>query len=93
MIYYTLVLPVYKQGDDLAHFLEVNGDEPIKSFFDLAEQYKRAAETCEKVSKILAKSKNINLIEINACTHSIIFCGPKNSLLSLIKENLIVKES
>lgn len=89
---YNLFLPVYKQGDDLANHLNANNNHPVKSFLDLAEQYKSAAKICELVAGALSKSIDVSDIEIGACTHSIYLATDENVVSSLVKDGILVEE-
>lgn len=88
---YTLFLPVYKQGDDFAHCLEMNNKHPVKSFLDLAEQYKSAAEICQIVAETLSRSNNLDKIGVDGCTHSIFISADENDVHSLIKDSILIE--
>lgn len=90
---YDLHLPVFKQGDDLAHHLNANNGHPIKAFLDMAEQYKSAAEICQTVANTLSKVKNINSVKVDADTHCIWVYAKEKDVASLIKKEILVEEN
>jgi hypothetical protein len=88
--YYTLFLPVFKQGDDLSHHQNQNNPpNQAKAFSGLAEQYISAAEICRKMSKVLETSPEI---EVEADTHHIGLFGPVNLLDPLVEEGILSKD-
>jgi len=89
MKYYSLWLPVFKQGDDLGSHL-VDGEHPSKAFMALAEQYKSAAEICETVANSI---KNIKNVSVDACTHSISISTNSKKIQSLIDLEIISEEN
>lgn len=90
---YNLFLPVFKQGDDLSHYLETNNGHPVKSFLDMAEQYKSAAEICQIVADVLSKSENLDDVEVSADCHSIYINSEEETVASLINNAILVEES
>jgi hypothetical protein len=90
---YDLHLPVFKQGDDLAHHLERNKDNPIHAFRDLAAQYECAAKICKDVAKVLATIKSISDVEVQADTHFIGVSAPEKYVRSLVEQEILVEEN
>lgn len=91
MKYYTLFLPVFKQGDDLSNYLNDNGSNGSQAFSELAKQYEDAAEICKKVSDCIIK--NEKLITVDAGTHHIGFSAPKKAVKELIHQNILQEEN
>jgi hypothetical protein len=89
---YNLFLPVFKQGDDLAHHLEANNGHPVKSFLDLAEQYKSAAEICQTVATVLSRADNVDDVQVDAGTHCIFVNAPEEAVSSLVRDSILVEE-
>lgn len=88
---YSLHLPVFKQGDDLAHCLESNDNDPVKGFLDLAKQYEAAAEMCKTVAGELSKVNTSN-IDVDACTHCIWIHTSRKDVKELVKQKILVEE-
>lgn len=89
---YSLFLPVFKQGDDFASCVEANNGHPIKSFLDLSEQYKAAAEICQTVATTLSQAENIDNIEVGGDTHSIYVIVSEEIASSLVRDAILVEE-
>ena len=89
---YSLFLPVFKQGDDLAGCLEANNGHPVKSLYDLSEQYKAASEICQIVAKSLSEAKNLDDVEVSGDTHSITLVMDEDVASSLVREAILVEE-
>lgn len=90
MGYYNLWLPVFKQGDDLSHYLNENGTNGADAFLEMAKQYEDAAEICKKVADCISKSKSD--ITIDACTHHIGISARKTSVKTLLSQNIISED-
>lgn len=83
--YYDCHLPVFKQGDDLAHHLETEGS-PADAFEALAVQYEAAAAHCRRM---VGLAREVPEIEVDACTHHIGIRGPAERLGPLVEEGLL----
>lgn len=90
-IYYTLNLPVFKQGDDLARYLRQNPENSPKAFADLAEQYEEAAKMCRQVASVLTESVGT---EVHADTHHIglAVSADSQSLLGLVQDQILTED-
>jgi hypothetical protein len=88
---YVVELPVFKQGDDLAHHLSQNGFDPIKAFAGLAEQYQFAAAQCQDIAAQFGEltKAEIKKVSVQADTHSISVEMPEKLAAGLLKEELI----
>ena len=88
MKHYSLFLPVFKQGDDLAYHLNKNPDDNAKAFIGLAEQYEEAAKQCRRVAGVLAETE----AEVGADCHFIGVSGDEQALAGLVADNLLQLE-
>jgi hypothetical protein len=85
---YELFLPVFKQGDDLAHHLEKNPQEPAKALLGLAEQYEATASICRRVAAVVAETPP-GSVSIMADTHLISIDGPSESFAGLVSDGIL----
>ena len=92
MKYYSLFLPIFKQGDDFAGCCESNNGHPVKSFLELSEQYKSAAEICERIAKTFSISSNLDEVEVGGCTHHIYVNAPEEIVSSLVRDAILIEE-
>lgn len=90
MKYYTLLLPVFKQGDDLSSFLNEDGSNGSIALLELANQYEEAAEICKKISVCLEKSKK--KIQVDACAHHIGIYASSKDVNDLLDQNLLQED-
>jgi len=86
---YSVYLPVYKQGDDLASYLNSDGSNGPEAFNLLAEQYEAAAEMCRSISN---KIKPHFEIVVDADCHSIMIHAKENQVKSLLESELIQED-
>lgn len=89
---YSLFLPIYKQGSDFASCVEANNGHPVKSFLDLAEQYKTAAEICQNVATTLGQASNLDDIEVSGDTHCIWINASEEIVSPLLRDAILVEE-
>jgi hypothetical protein len=83
--YYDCNLPVFKQGDDLAHHLAE--EETVADAFEaLAVQYEEAAAHCRRMVGLV---REVPEIDVDACTHHIGIKGPAVRLDPLVEEGLL----
>lgn len=75
---YDLVLPVYKQGTDLAMLLEHHSD-PAKAVLAQAAAYEEAAAVMRRLATLL-QSQHGRKLTVDADTHCITVTGPENML-------------
>jgi hypothetical protein len=80
---YELVLPVFKQGDDLADELDKANGDSGRALEAMAERYRRAAQACED----LAVSTHV--VTVTGDTHCIDVEGPRETLDALHQEGLL----
>jgi len=86
---FSLFLPVFKQGDDLANSIQDTTN--LEQAFKLqAEKYKSAAEICLKLSNVM--KNNEQYITVDAQTHSIMITGPEEIFKSLIEDETLSEE-
>ncbi len=82
-----LHLPIFKQGDDLGHFLQsMDNVSALKAY---AETLESAAEILRTVAERIKDQE----VEINADTHFIGLTGPDELISQLIKDNLLEKSA
>ena len=86
--YYQLFLPVFKQGDDLHHYLKANPKEPAKALLGLAEQYEAAASICRRVAGVVVEAP-AGSVKINADTHWIGIQAPPASFAGLVTDKVV----
>src|SRR5262245_66688115 len=84
---YELHLPVFKQGDDLAHQIESLGDDLRAAFEAQATNYDEAARLCRRMAGVAAE---VPELEIEASTHMIEVGGPEGQLQKLVDEGVLV---
>lgn len=82
---YTLYLPYFKQGDDLAHYLE-NTKTVSEAFAAHADCMQDASRILERLAKV---AKSIDM-SIEGCTHSISITGEETDMEPLVTEGLLV---
>lgn len=87
-MYYTLFLPVFKQGDDLNDHLSSCEGSP-QAFLKLSEQYKAAAEICDIIYNNI---KNISNIEIDAGCHHIGIKTNSRKIQKLVQDGILIKD-
>lgn len=85
MIWYELSLPVYKQGDDLAHAINKHVDELAAAFREQAAAY----EWASGVMSVIANHPRVAELQIAAMAHSITVDGPEDLLVELCERKLI----
>jgi len=83
--YYECPLPVFKQGDDLAHHLE-REEATADAFEAMAAQYDAAAAVCRRM---VGLAREIPDLEVHADTHHIGINGPVERLDPLVEEGLL----
>lgn len=82
---FELNLPVFKQGDDMAHCL--SQARTVKKAFEMqAENYEEAARICRKMAGIASEERKL---KVDADTHIISLFGPTERLLALEKEGVV----
>lgn len=86
--YYELHLPVFKQGDDLAHHL-ANEETVADAFEALAGQYDAAAALCRRMAGLAREAPGL---EVHADTHHIGVHGPVERLDALVVEGVLQRE-
>ena len=82
---YNFSLPYFKQGDDLAHFLEESKGHVPEALLCQAEMLECAADLCRR----LAQVKDLT---VNADCHMIQVDGPEETLEALVKEGILQVE-
>ena len=80
---YTIWLPYYKQGDDLAHCLKDNG--PQQALREHAEVLMCAAKQLTDIADLVGDTE----IELDADTHHIGISGPQELLDLLVEKELV----
>ena len=86
--YYDLPLPVFKQGDDLAHHLA--SERTVADAFEaLAQQYDAAAAACRRMAGV---AREVPDLHVHADTHHIGVHGPVDRLDALVAEELLQRE-
>jgi len=85
---YELSLPVFKQGDDLDHYLGKNPDDPAKAFLGLAEQYEDAAKICRRVAGVAMEAPK-GSVTVNADSHLILVEGPPEAFAGLVTDKTL----
>lgn len=86
--FYVLSLPVWKQGDDLAHHLRKT-ETPAEAFEALAQQYEAAAAECREVA---AAAREVPEMQVQADTHSITIEAPESPVLEALVEAEVLRE-
>jgi hypothetical protein len=86
MIWHELRLPVFKQGDDIAHSISSAGSVR-DGLLDQAGNYTAAAATLIRI----AACKRLDELTITGNTHTIDVEGPEDLLEELVEQGLIVK--
>lgn len=76
---YCLHLPVYKQGDDLAHCLANANDNSVEALEALAAAYEHASDNCKQLASYLAKFPDSG-IEVDGDSNTIEVTGPTELL-------------
>lgn len=85
---YHFHLPVFKQGDDLASFLNKDGTNGHTAFSDLAGMYEYAATLCRQMSNVASELPEM---VVEADTHMILVTGPEDALSVLAEgENALL---
>lgn len=79
-----LRLPYYKQGDDLAHWLE-KLEDPVASLRAHAEQMDAAASVLRQASNAIAGHQ----VEVHADTHVIQISGPDELIDRLVESGVL----
>lgn len=87
MIWYEIVLPVYKQGSDLSACLQQCDGNVTGALRKQAARYRDAALALEQLSS----HRRSDELKIAADTHSITVEGPTDLLEELAAEGLIVQ--
>jgi hypothetical protein len=87
--YFTLWLPVFKQGDDFDGCLEHSKGDVSKAFSSLSDQYKTAAEICSMVSAAFGKMKDLSDISVEGQVHSISIFAPEEKVAQMVADDLI----
>jgi hypothetical protein len=82
---YELHLPVFKQGDDLHHKMEVTGGNLPEAFKLQAETYELAAEMCRKMAGVAVEHE----LSVDADTHMIMVGGPEDVMENLVVEGIL----
>lgn len=86
---YDCNLPVYKQGDDLAHYLkkqEEAGGTAADAFEDLALQYDAAAAHCRRMVGLV---REVPEVRVSADCHCICVEGPAERLDPLVDQGIL----
>jgi hypothetical protein len=87
---YDFLLPVFKRGDDLLHYLDMNQGNISAGFKGLAEQYIQAAEMCSVISKVLESSTDV---EVFADNHWISIQTENKELIKpLLDQGILVED-
>ena len=79
------LLGYFKRGSDLDHFLEKNGNEPVKSLIEHADMLRGDADTLTSIAKRL-EGKNVG---IDADTHVIRITCDEDVAKELIEAGIV----
>lgn len=88
MTWYQIVLPYWKQGDDLAYFLNQNEGDPIKALQEHAEMLRQSADKLDRIADLVSEHDR-GEVEIEADTHVITVDGSVELMDKLIELDLI----
>lgn len=84
--YYDFLLPVFKQGDDLAYHLSETEGAVADAFEALAAQYEGAAAKCRRMAGV---AREVPELKVTADTHNIFVQGPVERLSPLVEQELL----
>ena len=87
MARYEVLLPVYKQGDDLAKEIRVHGGDVKEALLSQAKHYDEAARRL----RAIARHNRVTELSFQAMTHSIDVEGPRDLLEELSEKNLVIR--
>lgn len=78
---YQVMLPVYKQGDDMLEHLERTDKNARDAFTELVERYKDAAD----VARAMAAAWDDSWEDLEADTHIIVFSAEPSEKISRLE--------
>jgi len=88
--WYDFCLPLFKQGDDLAQYLEIFKSEGrAAAFMALAEQYENASKLCKRMASVIKEAKTE--VEVCASGHTIEVGGDPKDFEGLISDAVLQK--
>lgn len=85
---YNFHLPVWKQGDDLAHHLEAT-KTPAEAFEALAQQYEAAAAECRLMAAV---APEVPEMKVSADTHMIMIETPSSPGIEKLVQDEVLQE-
>jgi hypothetical protein len=85
---YQIVLPYYKQGDDLGYAINHEGGDIGKGLLMHAEMLKEGAKQLEDIFEVVSKF-GFDKVVVDADAHLISIDGPKDMMEELAKLELV----
>jgi len=82
---YEVFFPVYKQGDDFGHCLDVSKGSVKDAFLKLSANYETASEIAKKLASVAAEIE----MEAYGNTHYVSVTGEESLLAPLVKDGYL----
>lgn len=86
--YLNPALPVYKKGDDLAHWLEQSGGEPVEALRSYGRALLEASKSLMRTADLLAEYDEESEIHVDADTHHIGLLVPASLAAQMISDGV-----